>query len=220
MTFLTALHVLASIPKSLYFNVKYFGFFAGSRLPVLVSYRVWLKDMRGSVSVPRRCRRGSIRIGFGNIGIFDRRRSRSIWEVRGHVEFKGACAIGHGSKLSVSGELVLGSGVAITAESSVVAKRSVVIGDDVLISWDVLIMDTDLHKVLNSDGIVVNEDSPVIIGDRVWIGCRALILKGADIASGCIIGASSVVSGRHSEVGCLLVGVPAKVSKRGVAWRE
>ncbi|MEN5095486.1 acyltransferase [Stenotrophomonas sp. TWI1409] len=220
MKILTVLHVLASIPKSLYFNISYFGFATGCTMPVLVSYRVWLKEMRGTVVLPRRAGFGSVRIGFGNIGIFDRRHSRSIWEVRGRVVFEGTCAIGHGSKISVSGDLVVGSSVAMTAESVVVAKRSVRIGRGVLISWDVLIMDTDLHEILGADGVVVNQDAPVVIADDVWIGCRTLVLKGAHIGAGCIVAASSVVSGEYKDVRCLLAGVPAKVVRRGVAWRQ
>lgn len=39
-------------------------------------------------------------------------------------------------------------------------------------------MDTDFHKIKNEDGVQINTNSPVLIGDHVWIGCRALILKG------------------------------------------
>ena len=44
---------------------------------------------------------GLIQFGYGNVGVFDNKKSRSIWEVSGTVIFKGKCNIGHGSKISV-----------------------------------------------------------------------------------------------------------------------
>lgn len=60
----------------------------------------------------------------------------------------------------------------------------------------------------------------VLIGDHVWVGQNALILKGTHIGSGSIIGAASVVS--HKTVGsnCAAVGNPAKVIKSGVFFTK
>ena len=60
----------------------------------------------------------------------------------------------------------------------------------------------------------------VLIGDHVWVGQNALILKGTHIGSGSIIGAASVVS--HKTVGsnCAAVGNPTKVIKSGVFFTK
>src|SRR5512140_3718511 len=128
------------LPNTLIFNFRYFPFFDALKLPVLVSHRVWLMDLSGTCKLGV-VRTGVVKIGFGEVGIFDRCNSRTIWQVPGHVEFAGKAAIGHGSKISVVGKLNVGNGLIITAESAIVAHRLVVIGEDVLISWDVLIMD-------------------------------------------------------------------------------
>ena len=39
------------------------------------------------------------------------------------------------------------------------------------------------------------ETDPVVIGDNVWIGANAVILKGTYIGSNTVIGAGTVVSG-------------------------
>lgn len=54
---------------------------------------------------------------------------------------------------------------------------------------------------------------PVVIGDDVWIGARAIILPGVNIGSHSVVGAGAVVTKDvpdYSVVG----GVPAKVIKR------
>ena len=65
-----------------------------------------------------------ISIGYGEVGIFDMKRSRSIWQVYGEVVFKGKANIGHGSKISVdkNGTLELGNNFKTTAESAIVSQ--------------------------------------------------------------------------------------------------
>jgi maltose O-acetyltransferase len=50
---------------------------------------------------------------------------------------------------------------------------------------------------------------PVTIGDRVWIGARAIICPGATIDSDVVVAAGAVVAG-HLEAGGIYGGVPAK----------
>ena len=55
---------------------------------------------------------------------------------------------------------------------------------------------------------------PIAIGNDVWIGAGAKILKGANIGDGVIIGAQAVVRG-DLEPYSIYVGVPArKVGER------
>ena len=119
MTFADKLHIFCSIPKTLRFNLHYFPFKTALRCPVIVSRRVYLRELHGKVSLPEKADTGSIRIGFGDVGHYDRKRSRTIWQVSGEVNFKGKASIGHGSKISVRGKLALGDGFNITAESTV-----------------------------------------------------------------------------------------------------
>jgi acetyltransferase-like isoleucine patch superfamily enzyme len=70
----------------------------------------------------------------------------------------------------------------------------------------VIIMDTDQHE-LPGRGIEV---APVHIGDRVWIGARAIVLKGVHIGHDSVVAAGAVVT-RDVEPHAIVAGVPARV---------
>ena len=58
----------------------------------------------------------------------------------------------------------------------------------------------------------------VHIGNHVWIGMNAVLLKNIEVQDNSIIGAGAVVSGKFSESNCILVGNPAKIVRRGINW--
>jgi acetyltransferase-like isoleucine patch superfamily enzyme len=77
----------------------------------------------------------------------------------------------------------------------------------------VLIMDTDFHRV---DGRP-SGDAAVSIGNRVWIGVGAKILKGVTVGDGAIVAAGSVVT-RDVPAATLVAGNPARVIREQVSW--
>lgn len=206
--------------KTLYFNLKYLPFKQAIKLPVLVSRQVYLRETSGRVVIDGPIRPGLIQLGYGDVGIFDRYRSRTIWQVAGTVVFQGYCNIGHGSKISVhkDGRLIFGENFVIGAESTIVVTEEVRFGRDTMLSWDVLIMDTDFHQIKGPTGKVINEPSPVVIGDKVWIGCRTLILKGTVIPDHCVIGANSTVAGKLEKSNGVYAGSPCTLRRDGITW--
>ncbi|MGC3978997.1 MAG: DapH/DapD/GlmU-related protein [Paludibacteraceae bacterium] len=66
------------------------------------------------------------------------------------------------------------------------------IGEGTMISDDVRIQDSDNHNII-VNGITKESTKPIIIGDKVWIGKNALILKGVTIGDGAIVAAGAVV---------------------------
>jgi maltose O-acetyltransferase len=104
------------------------------------------------------------------------------------------------------------SGIGINA----FVQRNVSIGNDVLMGRDVVIMttshefsDTSIPMRLQGG----KEVDPVIIGNDVWIGSRAIILPGVKIGNGSIIGAGAVVT-RNVDPYSVVGGVPAKLIKK------
>lgn len=207
--------------KTIYFNFKYLPFSQAIKLPVLISRRVYLKAPKGKIAFECPIKTAMVQFGYENVGIFDHKKSRSIWEVSGEVIFKGKALIGHGSKISVAqgGTLILGDNFSISAESSIVVTTKVEFGNNNLLSWDVLVMDTDFHSIEDESGKLLNPPRPIVVGDKVWIGCRCLILKGANIPDNCVIGANSVLSRELEEDKGLYVGNPIKLVKKNVTWK-
>jgi len=165
---------------------------------------------------------GKIKIGFGQVGIFDQRLSRSVWEVKGIVECRGSADIGHGSKISVgeNGRLVLGNNFVISAEATIIAFDNITIGDDCLLSWDVLMMDTDFHHIKDLDNKILNSPAPVILGNKIWAGARCLILKGSEIPSNSVVAAGSTVSKKLTGENQVFAGIPAKAVKSEIVWER
>lgn len=159
-----------------------------------------------------------LKIGFGNVGIFDKKHERTILQVEGIIAVKDCADIGHGSRICVGerGVLTFGSNFVNTAKGSIVCCNRITFGDDVLTSWETLVMDTDFHAVIDINGISRPYTYPVIIGSSVWICNRAMVLKGAKIADGCIVGACALVAGSFMTPNTLLAGNPASERRYGV----
>lgn len=104
------------------------------------------------------------------------------------------------------------------------------IGDDVLIGPEVHITDHDSHaldwELRRNDHLArrtgsrdydVVERAPVRIGDKVWIGRRALILRGVTIGEGAVVAAGSIVT-RDVAPWTLVAGVPAREVRKLPAY--
>ena len=208
--------------QTIRFNFHYFPFKQAIRFPVLISSNTRLLKINGTVVLDSPIYFGKVKFGYGEVGIFDKRFSRSIWEMRGRIEFRGTANIGHGSKISVgkSGELILGDNFTISAESSIIAFKSITIGDNCLIAWNTQIMDTDFHTITDFDKNILNAPASIILGNKIWIGARCMVLKGAEIPSNCVIGAGSIVSGKITVENQLIVGSPAKAVRSGINWEH
>ena len=57
------------------------------------------------------------------------------------------------------------------------------------------------------------------IGNHVWIGTSAIILKGSVIRENSIVAAGAIVSGEFPP-NSVIAGNPAKVVKKNVVWQR
>ena len=206
--------------KSLRFSLHYFPFREALRLPVLVARGCRIIKLKGTVKAECPVRTGLIRLGYSSLGTLDPKYNRTLWEVSGLIVLKGVAGFGKGSRISVGGELTLGDGFNVTGGCTIICKHKIDIGADCLFSWDTLIMDTDFHPIYDEDGRVVNEDRPVHIGDKVWIGCRSTVLKGAVIPDGSVIAAASTITRKLPEPSCVYGGTQGgTLLKEKIRWR-
>ncbi len=121
----------------------------------------------------------------------------------------------NGSDIRVldNGVLTLNGGFCNMGVQIVCAKR-VTIGKGCAIARDVIIRDYDAHQLLNSGHEMAKD---ICIGKDVWIGTRAIILKGVTIGDGAVIHAGAVVT-KDVPAKCLVAGVPAKVIREHAEW--
>ncbi len=110
--------------------------------------------------------------------------------------------------------LKIGQNCSIGDRTEIHAGKRVEIRDRVIIAWDCVIMDRDYHSAARG----VEERKPVIIGEKVWIGCRAIILKGVTIGEGAVVAAGSVVT-KDVESHSLVAGNPARFIRKVEGWQ-
>lgn len=124
----------------------------------------------------------------------------------------------YGTEICVypNGELSLKTGY-INAGAQIRCMEKITIGAQCAIGRNVMIMDFDAHRIHYESGAENLITAPVSIGDHVWIGAGATILKGVTIGNGAVVGAGSVVT-RDIEPYTIVAGNPARVIKRNVRW--
>ena len=106
------------------------------------------------------------------------------------------------------GRLIIGDRAFINYGVDVAATGLVSIGADCLIGTHVSIIDNAFHGLM--DRHEVPAPQPVIIGENVWIGNRAIILPGVTIGEGAVVGTGSVVT-RDVPARTVVAGNPARV---------
>ncbi len=116
--------------------------------------------------------------------------------------------------------LEVGSQVFLGHQLTVSVAERVTIGSHVLVSDRVMIADNDGHP-LDPDRrragapVAITGVRPVTIEDDVWIGTRAVILKGVTLGRGSVVAAGAVVT-RDVPPYALVAGNPARVVRQDV----
>lgn len=93
----------------------------------------------------------------------------------------------------------------IQSGAVIICAYRMTIGQECLFARMSYLSDSDHHQILNEKGEATNYPRETVIGDHVWVGVKATIMKGAKIKSGCVIGANSLVGGRVGEHQFLMV---------------
>ncbi len=93
------------------------------------------------------------------------------------------------------------------------SKKKILIGENCVIASGVNIIDSNGHILLSTDRTKGRDNAEeIIIGNNVWIGLNATILKGSIIGENSVIAAGSVVKGIFPP-NSLIVGNPAVLVK-------
>ena len=117
-------------------------------------------------------------------------------------------------RLYAKGRLDIGDNVYIGLFSVITAFDHITIGDNSMIASHVNILDFDhgiaRHQLMRKQP---EKKEAIDIGNDVWIGAGAVILKGVNIGDGVVVGAGSVVD-KDIPPYSIVAGVPAKIIKQ------
>lgn len=118
------------------------------------------------------------------------------------------CEIRVGSKTSIEG-----------AEMDIKENGTkLLIGNNCMLSNGIYITVSDSHSICAiNNNLRINAAKSVSIGNNVWVGKRAMILKGSTIRDNSIIAAGSIIIGQVGE-NSIYAGRKAEKVKEGVYW--
>lgn len=109
--------------------------------------------------------------------------------------------------------LLIGNRVGISG-AVLCAWDRVEIGDDANIGAGAAIYDTDFHPLEPTARLANRFEqtgvAPVVIGPRVWLGARCMVLKGVTIGEAAVVAAGAVVT-KDVPAFAIVAGVPARV---------
>jgi acetyltransferase-like isoleucine patch superfamily enzyme len=117
--------------------------------------------------------------------------------------------------LAGGAELIMEKGSGVSGTVICAAKR-IEIGEGTIAGAGAMIIDSDFHAQDETRGWVDAFEAtarPIQIGKHVFIGARAIILKGVTIGDESVVGAGAVVT-RGVPAGHMAVGNPARILPR------
>jgi len=110
------------------------------------------------------------------------------------------------------GSIKIGKKFFMNYNCMVTAMNSITIGDNVCFGPNVCIYDHD-HN-FDENGVKEGyKTGPVVIGNNVWIGAGAVVLRGTTIGDNCIIGAGCIVKGEIPNNSLVKQGRELVISK-------
>ncbi len=118
-------------------------------------------------------------------------------------------------------ELLINKNVTIEEAHIAVSEdySKITIDEDCMLANGIEIRCGDSHSILNENGERINLAQNIYIEKHVWIGSRAMILKGVTIGQGSIVAAGSIVT-KEVPNNTLVSGVPAKIIKQNINWKR
>lgn len=212
LSYLCPLNIL----RALYLNLKFNKNVDLSRL-ILINKDVELSLASSSNIVVEKGAR--LNFGFFTHIFSKRRNSKLILEEDASFVLTGKAMIQSGAMIFLGRGKTLKIGRStFTSNIKILAHDDITIGDNCIFGWECQIFSGDGHPIYQEESII-NKDVPVVIEDNVWVGSRALILKGVRVGKGSIVAAGAVVT-KNVPPNCIVAGNPAKVVKENISWKE
>lgn len=125
-------------------------------------------------------------------------------------------------RVGIDAKVTIGHNVSTTnsMQISAVEGSEVSIGDDVMIAGSVKVRGDDGHPIFDvRTNQRINFAKNIVVGNHVWLGIESILLGGAEVGSGSVVGARSLVTKKFPN-NVVLAGCPAQIVRRNVAWER
>lgn len=139
-----------------------------------------------------------------------------------------SCYSGCSFAIGENGRCIIGDFTLLNG-AIIMAEELIEIGSHCLISWNIGIADSDFHPLEPAQRLIDAQalapffkerpprpklkTAPVKIGDNVWIGMNAVILKGVTIGDNSVVAAGAVVT-KSVPANTVVAGNPAVVVRQ------
>lgn len=213
---------IIAIIKTIYFNLKCFNIKTAIKLPVYIGANVHFYGLyQGCICIDSTIKKGMISIGrsYGSNRIDRGVKSILIFNKYGSIIIHGKASFCSEFKLKISGTLELGENFEANNNFNCICYKYISFGKNCLLGWDITIIDSDGHTIYVNKRPITNT-IPINIGNNVWIGAKATILKGSQIQDDSIIGYGTIVSGKY-ESNSIIIGNKGKmINKDNLQWKK
>lgn len=214
------LQALPFLVKSIWFNFHYLPFSQARKLPILFLSKSKIVKSRGHIKIDSKVSFGMIKLGHDyhvncpNTGII-------YCNYGGTIIFRGTCAIGLSSSITIGEKGLLDIGEKFSASYSIriYSYCSIKMGSNVHCGWECLVMDTSFHSCKMIDGTRTSGYAPVVLGSNIWLAARCIILPKTKLPDYCIVATGSIVHKDYSSFTppyTMFGGNPLKVIKSGI----
>lgn len=205
---------------SLYFNFRYLNLRQAIKMPIRITTNLQIEKLKRGQIIVKNNNYRSVSIGLGKSPGIQSFKSSIYVETGGSIIFLGTATISQGSVLRCdkNATIEIGDSFYCNCNCYLRSTTQIVFGKDCSLGWKVTLNTSDGHEVWYNGDRIENE-SPIIIGDNVWLTPECSILKKTVIANCCIVTQKSVVNKKFLEEHCLIGGIPAKIIKKNVNWK-
>ena len=81
-------------------------------------------------------------------------------------------------------------------------------------------MDTDEHPLYDKEDNRLNPNRPIVVGNHVWVGCKCVLLKGAEVPDNTVVAAGTLLSRAFEGENLVIGGNPPAILKQEVRWEH
>lgn len=157
-------------------------------------------------------------LNFGTPRLKASRLESRLLVEKGAILKIGGGSIAYGADIEVFRDsiLTLGKNITFNMQSTIICSNTITIEDFVSLGRNVTIRDNNGGHFMSRR--TYKDKRPIVIGQHSWICEQAIVMPGAKIGVGVIVGARAMVSGKLPNF-TLATGSPAVVVDEDIYWK-